>query len=104
MAHETFGQRLARLRQRRRLTQMALAQRVGIRQSLLSMLETGERDALRLHVGAAMRLAESLGVSIDYLLRGHSRAQRSQQTTNTHTLAEAPEHPEEHSKKEEYGP
>src|SRR5438034_2484544 len=62
---ETVGQRLARLRRERGLTQVELAERLGIAQPIVSDYERGE---LRLHGQLIVRLTEILGVSADELL------------------------------------
>jgi transcriptional regulator with XRE-family HTH domain len=62
---ETVGQRLARLRRERGLTQAELAGRLGIAQPIVSDYERGE---LRLHGQLIVRLTEILGVSADELL------------------------------------
>jgi len=64
-AGETVGQRLARLRRERGLTQAELAGRLGIAQPIVSDYERGE---LRLHGQLIVRLTEILGVSADELL------------------------------------
>ena len=64
-AAETVGQRLARLRRERGLTQAELAGRLGIAQPIVSDYERGE---LRLHGQLIVRLTEILGVSADELL------------------------------------
>jgi transcriptional regulator with XRE-family HTH domain len=62
---ESFGQRLARLRRERGLTQVMLAEHVGIIQALVSDYE---RDKLGLNPEMTVRLAQALGVSTDELL------------------------------------
>jgi len=62
---ETIGQRLARLRRERGLTQVMLAERVGIIQALVSDYE---RDKLRLNPEMTVRLAQALAVTTDELL------------------------------------
>jgi transcriptional regulator with XRE-family HTH domain len=62
---ETVGQRLARLRRERGLTQADLAARLGIAQPVVSDYERGE---LRLHGQLIVRLTDILGVSADELL------------------------------------
>jgi transcriptional regulator with XRE-family HTH domain len=62
---ETVGQRLARLRRERGLTQVELAERLGIAQPIVSDYERGE---LRLHGQLIVRLTAILGVSADELL------------------------------------
>ena len=60
---ETVGQRRARLRRERGLTQVELAERLGIAQPIVY-----ERGELRLHGQLIVRLTEILGVSADELL------------------------------------
>jgi transcriptional regulator with XRE-family HTH domain len=64
-AHETIGQRLARLRRERGLTQVELAQMIEVSQPVLSDYERG---TLRLHGQLIARLARILRVSADELL------------------------------------
>lgn len=60
-----FGQRLKELRKQHNLTQKELAAMVGVRNSIISFYEVGERipspDMIR-------KLSETLHVSSDYLL------------------------------------
>jgi transcriptional regulator with XRE-family HTH domain len=63
--NEHVGQRLARLRKERGFTQVDLAQKIGIIQSLVSDYET---DRLRLTAEMAVRFALALGVSVDDVL------------------------------------
>lgn len=63
---ETLGQRLARIRKERGLTQVELAERTGLIQVVVSDYERGR---LRLPADMAVRFAEVLGVSTDELLR-----------------------------------
>jgi transcriptional regulator with XRE-family HTH domain len=62
---ETIGQRLARLRRERGMTQVELAQRLGVAQPVVSDYERGE---LRLHGALIIKLSEILGVSSEELL------------------------------------
>jgi transcriptional regulator with XRE-family HTH domain len=62
---ETIGQRLARLRRERGLTQVMLAEQVGIIQALVSDYE---RDKLRLNPDMSVKFAQALGVTTDQLL------------------------------------
>jgi len=62
---ETIGQRLARLRRECGLTQVMLAERVGIIQALVSDYE---RDKLRLNPDMSVKFAQALGVTTDQLL------------------------------------
>jgi len=67
MGGESVGQRLARLRKERGLTQKQIAERTGLIQELVSNYET---DKLRLNADMILRFAEVLEVSTDELLRG----------------------------------
>lgn len=62
---ETIGQRLARLRKEKGLTQVELAERLKINQSMMSDYE---RDVIRLHGELIVQLTGILGVSADELL------------------------------------
>lgn len=66
-AVETFGQRLARLREDAGLSQSALARRIGSSQSAVSQIEAGERSP---SYGMLVQLAEALGVSVAYMVGG----------------------------------
>src|SRR2546430_11581572 len=63
-----FSQRLKQLRERRGLSQNALAKTSGVAQAVIQRLEAGARDVEHLSVGVARRLARALGVSVDYLI------------------------------------
>lgn len=67
---ETLGQRLARLRRERGLTQQQVAERTGLIQRLVSNYE---KDKLRLNAEMIVRFAELLNVTTDELLRGSSK-------------------------------
>jgi transcriptional regulator with XRE-family HTH domain len=62
---ESFGERLARIRKERSLTQTALAEKIGIIQSLITDYE---RDRLRMHPEMVVRFAQALEISTDELL------------------------------------
>ena len=62
---ETVGERLARLRKERGMTQIELAQRLGVAQPMISGYERGE---LRLHGQLIVELTGIFGVSADELL------------------------------------
>jgi transcriptional regulator with XRE-family HTH domain len=62
---ETIAQRLARIRRERGLTQVELAQRLGVAQPVVSDYERGE---LRLHGQLIVKLSQILGVSSEELL------------------------------------
>jgi transcriptional regulator with XRE-family HTH domain len=72
-AQETPGTRLARLRRDKGITQIELAERLGVTQSVVSDYE---RDALRLNSELIVQLIEILGVSADELL-GVAKAPKS---------------------------
>jgi transcriptional regulator with XRE-family HTH domain len=62
---ETIGQRLARLRRERGLTQVELADKLGVAQPVVSDYERGE---LRLHGQLIVKLTAILGVSAEEIL------------------------------------
>lgn len=68
---ETLGQRLARIRKERGLTQIAIAEATGLTQVLVSDYERGR---IRLSAEMAVRFAEALGISTDELLRPRKKA------------------------------
>lgn len=72
-----LGQRLATLRRDRGLTQVQLAEAIGVAQQTLAHYEAGR---LRLLVGALPKLADQLDVSVEELVgtpaRQSSRAKR----------------------------
>ncbi len=82
---ESPGQRLARFRKAKGLTQSELAARIGLIQALISDYE---RDKLRLSAEMAVRLAVALGLTTDELL-GIQTTQPS-----AHTSAPETESPE----------
>ena len=62
---ETLGERVGRLRRERGYTQVELAEKVGIIQTIVSAIEKGQ---LRLTAEMAIRFATALAVSTDELL------------------------------------
>jgi transcriptional regulator with XRE-family HTH domain len=68
---ETLGQRVARIRKERGFTQVELADKIGIVQTLVTDYEN---DRLRLTAEMAVRFAMALDVSLDELL--HPKASR----------------------------
>jgi transcriptional regulator with XRE-family HTH domain len=62
---ETLGRRVGRIRKERGFTQVELAARIGIIQSIVSAVEGDER---KLSAEMAVRFAQALGVSMDELL------------------------------------
>jgi len=73
-AKETQGQRIARIRKMRGITQVELSKKLGIKQPNLSDYE---RDVYRPNSDFIVRLAEALRVSTDELL-GHKAKKASQ--------------------------
>lgn len=63
----TIGERIRELRIEHRLTIEDLAARAGISKGFLSDVENGQR---RLGSDSLLRVAQALGASVDYLLRG----------------------------------
>jgi transcriptional regulator with XRE-family HTH domain len=66
---ETLGRRLAHLRERRGWTQKELADRAEISVTFLSEVENDHRN-----IGSAtlLKVADALGASLDYLMRGET--------------------------------
>jgi transcriptional regulator with XRE-family HTH domain len=64
-AKETIGERVARIRKERGFTQVELAEKIGVIQSIVSAIE---RDVLKLSAEMAVRFALALEVSTDDLL------------------------------------
>jgi len=73
-----FEKRLAELRKERKLSQSDLAGMVGIHANVLGRYERGEA---RPFVEMAAKLAEALGVSLDYLV-GNSDLKFDKETIN----------------------
>ena len=71
--NETVGQRLARLRKERGYTQVDLAKKIGIIQTLISDYEL---DKLRLSAEMAVRYAMALDITVDDLLTPKTAAKR----------------------------
>lgn len=67
---ETLGARIAELRKRRDLLQKELARRANLSVSFLSEVENDKRS---IGTEALLELAEVLGASLDYLVRGEHR-------------------------------
>ena len=65
LGDESLGERVARLRKERGLTQVELAERIGILQAMVSNYE---HDRLRLSAEMAMRFAQALGINVEELL------------------------------------
>lgn len=59
-----FGERLKELRKERGLGQIALAQKLGVGKSIISLWETGVCEPT---LSNLIKIAKFFGVSIDYL-------------------------------------
>lgn len=62
---ETLGERITRIRKERGFTQVELASRIGIIQTIISAIESDER---KMSAEMAVRFAQALDVSMDELL------------------------------------
>jgi transcriptional regulator with XRE-family HTH domain len=62
---ETLGERITRIRKERGFTQVELASRIGIIQTIISAVES---DGRKLSAEMAVRFAQALDVSMDELL------------------------------------
>ena len=63
--NESIGERVARIRKERGFTQVELAEKIGVIQSIVSAIE---RDVLKLSAEMAVRFALALEVTTDELL------------------------------------
>ena len=68
---ETLGERIARIRKERGFTQVELAAKIGIIQTIVSAVEGDER---KLSAEMAVRFAQALDVSMDDLLGSRRQA------------------------------
>ena len=75
-----IGDRLAQLRQDRRLTQAALAELADLSREYVLRIEAGLHDPT---LSNAARLAQALGVSLDDLLKPASKSHRSTKRRRT---------------------
>jgi transcriptional regulator with XRE-family HTH domain len=73
-AMPSIGDRIREIREARSLTQDQLAERSGISKGFLSDVENNKRNPSSEYV---LKIANALGASIDYLLRGDEVAQAS---------------------------
>jgi transcriptional regulator with XRE-family HTH domain len=64
-SNESLGERVARIRKDRGFTQVELAEKIGVIQSIVSAIE---RDVLKLSADMAVRFALALGITTDELL------------------------------------
>ena len=61
----TFGERVAKARDKRGWTQQELAERAGVRYETINRIEKGKHVEPRVYVAVA--LAKALGTTVDYL-------------------------------------
>jgi transcriptional regulator with XRE-family HTH domain len=64
---DIVGRRLKRIRQRRGLTLRQLAAQSGVALATLSWVENGRRQGANLTLDTGRKLAEALGVTLDWL-------------------------------------
>jgi transcriptional regulator with XRE-family HTH domain len=64
----TIGTRIKECRRKANLSQVELAERVGVSQTAISQWESCEHEPSSRYI---MPLAEAVGVSAEYLLKGH---------------------------------
>jgi transcriptional regulator with XRE-family HTH domain len=72
----SVGDRIREVREHRRITQDRLAETSGISKGFLSDVENNKRNISSEYL---LRIANSLGTSVDYLLKGESSTAESQQ-------------------------
>jgi transcriptional regulator with XRE-family HTH domain len=82
LGDESLGERIARIRKERGLTQVELAETIGIIQGLVSDYE---RNKLRPHAEMVVRFALALGISTDELL-GLKKMKTSKTISNRRLL------------------
>jgi transcriptional regulator with XRE-family HTH domain len=63
----TIGERIALLRNKRQMSQTALAREADVTLSTINMVEAGVRSGEGLSVKTARKIANALGVTLDYL-------------------------------------
>ena len=80
---ETLGQRVARIRGERGLTQVGLAKKIGLVQNIVSAIEC---DRLKLSAEMAVRFATTLDVGMDELLKPAARKENHHRKANRKVL------------------
>lgn len=75
-APTTMGERIAALRSRRGLTQKELANRAGLSTPFISDIENDKRNVSS---GALLKIADVLGASLDYLMKGEGKRQQREE-------------------------
>lgn len=68
----TTGDRIREIREKKNLTQETLAEMAGISKGFLSEVENNKRN---ISSQALLKIANSLGASVDYLLQGNAATQ-----------------------------
>lgn len=85
----TVGDRIREIREAKKLTQDQLAEKASISKGFLSDVENAKRDVSSDYL---LRIANALGASIDYLLRGDEvNIKPKQPVVIPHELSEAAE-------------
>jgi transcriptional regulator with XRE-family HTH domain len=74
----TIGERITRLRTKRKMSQSALAEAANVPLSVINMLEAGVRSGENLRVETARKLANALTVTMDYLCGVHEEDEDSE--------------------------
>jgi transcriptional regulator with XRE-family HTH domain len=72
-AIHAFGERLRKVRERRRVTLKEVADRVGVSESLVSQIERGRVSP---SIDTLLAVADVLEVDLDYLFRDYKRTKR----------------------------
>jgi len=85
--NEEVGARLKRAREARSLSQVALAKLAGVDQTTISKAERGKLD---LGDATAGRIADALGVSMTWLLRGDGTGPAAEDQSHTRRVAAPP--------------
>lgn len=73
---ESLGRRITRIRKERGFTQLELAVKIGVIQSIVSAVE---RDERKLSAEMAVRFAHALGVSMDEMFGAGQAPEKSKQ-------------------------
>lgn len=74
-----LGPRIAALRRGAHLSQAELAERLGISASAMGMYEQGRREP---SAETLLAMSRELGVTVDYLLTGHTQSPQEEQQLN----------------------
>lgn len=82
---EVFGKNLKNERKKQSITQEKLAELVGIAVQTISYAETGKKFP---HLDTAVRIANALNTSLDYLCGGSEKAEQKKADPRIETLAD----------------